>query len=63
MVAGDIEVRDDLPADASRLYCEALGIDHVICNGTEVVTDGDFTDARPGSLLRSGTDTSAPSMT
>ena len=47
----------DLPAGAPRLYGEADGIDHVFCNGEEIVRDGQFTDARPGKHLRSGSDT------
>ncbi|WP_420638205.1 N-acyl-D-amino-acid deacylase family protein [Candidatus Poriferisocius sp.] len=47
----------DLPAGAPRLYGEADGIDHVFCNGAEIVRHGQFTDARPGKHLRSGSDT------
>ncbi|WP_419919698.1 N-acyl-D-amino-acid deacylase family protein [Candidatus Poriferisocius sp.] len=47
----------DLPTGAPRLYGEADGIDHVFCNGVEIVRDGQFTDARPGRHLRSGSDT------
>ena len=54
--------RSDLPAGASRLYAEATGIEHVVCNGTEIVRHGQFTDARPGTLLRSGTHTTVPSL-
>lgn len=55
--AKPLTVVADLPADAPRLYGEADGIDHVFCNGEEIVRDGQFTDARPGKHLRSGTDT------
>jgi N-acyl-D-aspartate/D-glutamate deacylase len=52
-----MEMRSDLPAGAARLYAEARGIDHVLCNGVEIVTGGEFTAARPGTILRSGTHT------
>ena len=57
-----LQVRSDLPTGAPRLYSEGLGIDHVICNGEEIVRAGEFTDARPGAILRSGRDTANPSM-
>jgi N-acyl-D-aspartate/D-glutamate deacylase len=49
--------RYDMPAGAGRIYGEAEGIEHVFVNGTEVVRANQFTDARPGRILRSGTDT------
>ncbi len=57
-----IAMRYDLPASAGRLYAEARGVDHVLVNGEEIVTDGAFTDARPGTILRSGTDTTTPKL-
>ena len=52
-----MEMRTDLPAGASRLYPEPNGIDHVLCNGAEIVSHGEFTNARPGAILRSGVHT------
>ena len=51
------EIRHDLPGGAWRLYGTADGYDHVICNGAEIVRDGEFTTARPGRMIRSGSDT------
>ena len=52
------EIRHDLPGGAWRLYGAADGYDHVLCNGTEIVTGGELTDARPGHMMRSGAQTS-----
>ena len=52
-----VEMREDLPGGAWRLYAESEGICHVIINGESAVTNGAFTDARPGTLLRAGRDT------
>ena len=49
-----MEMRSDLPAGAARLYAAATGIDHVLCNGVEIVRSGEFTAARPGTILRAG---------
>ncbi len=50
--------RDDLPGNAGRIYQEPTGISHVVVNGTEVVTPDGLSEARPGTVLRSGRDTS-----
>ena len=57
LVRGGDAVRADLPGGAARLYAGSTGISDVLCAGVPVVSDGDFTDARPGRVLRSGTDT------
>jgi N-acyl-D-aspartate/D-glutamate deacylase len=54
---GPLHMRPDLPAGAARLYADAEGVDHVLCNGVEIVRNGNFTDARPGTILRSGVHT------
>jgi N-acyl-D-aspartate/D-glutamate deacylase len=57
-----VYTRADLPTGAARVYGEADGIDAVVVNGNVVVERGEFTDARPGTLLRSGRDTQTPSL-
>jgi N-acyl-D-aspartate/D-glutamate deacylase len=56
----ELGIRNDLPGGAGRLYAEAIGIRRVLVAGTEVVSDGKFTEARPGAILRPGRDTSTP---
>ncbi len=54
---GPVGMRFDLPGGAGRVYGEALGISHVLVNGTPCVRHGEVLDAQPGTLLRSGTHT------
>jgi N-acyl-D-aspartate/D-glutamate deacylase len=50
-------MRFDLPGGAGRVYGESHGVHHVVVNGTQCVRDGAMLAARPGRILRSGTDT------
>jgi len=54
---GPTVMRHDMPAGGARLYAGSRGIDHVLVNGVEVVTEGAFTGRRGGTVLRSGRDT------
>ncbi len=54
----EVFTKFDLPGGAGRVYGEANGISHVLVNGVPCVHDGELLDARPGTLLRSGRDTS-----
>ncbi len=47
----------DMPGGGERLVADSTGVDLVLVAGVEVVTDGRPTGARPGRVLRSGTDT------
>ena len=54
---GEVKLVDDLPGGTSRLFADAIGVKRVMVNGTTIVVDGVATDARPGTVLRSGRDT------
>ena len=58
----DVRMRYDLPGGPGRLYAEADGIEHVLVGGTAIVRDGALTDARTGTLVRSGQDTATPEL-
>ncbi len=57
MGTGTTELRADLPAGGSRLYCENTGIEHVLVNGVPVREAGNYTGSMSGKVLRSGQDT------
>jgi N-acyl-D-aspartate/D-glutamate deacylase len=57
-----VAMRFDLPSGAGRLYADATGVDHVFVNGAEIVAGREITDARPGTLVRSGRDTFTASL-
>ena len=52
----------DLPGGGRRLVAGSVGVDRVLVAGTEVVTGGTVTGARPGRVLRSGRDTETVSL-
>ncbi len=60
--SGPVHMRTDLPCDEPRLYADAIGIDHVFVNGTQIIKEGVHTNELPGKVLRSGEDTKTPQM-
>ncbi len=59
---GPVSMRFDLPGGAGRVYGEAVGVHHVMVNGVPCVEQGELLAARPGRLLRSGSDTHTVSV-
>ena len=60
---GPVETRFDLPGGAGRLFASSEGIEHVVVNGVDICSGGQFTGERPGKVLRSGRDSYTPSLT
>lgn len=56
VAAGPVHSRSDLPGGSARLYAEAMGVERVLVNGTEVVAENRLTGATSGRVLRSGRD-------
>jgi N-acyl-D-aspartate/D-glutamate deacylase len=57
VASGEVQLVEDLPGGTGRLFADAIGMHRVMVNGTSIVVDGTPTDARPGTVLRSGRDT------
>jgi N-acyl-D-aspartate/D-glutamate deacylase len=55
--SGPARLVDDMASGGARLAADSTGLDYVLVAGVDVVTDGTATGARPGRVLRSGTDT------
>jgi N-acyl-D-aspartate/D-glutamate deacylase len=58
-----VHMRMDLPGGAGRLYAGANGVEHVLVNGRAIVRDGELTEERGGTLLRSGRDIATAPLT
>lgn len=59
---GPVHSRRDLPGGEPRLYVDAIGVSHVMVNGTLIVANNRFLDVCPGTVLRAGRDTYTASM-
>jgi N-acyl-D-aspartate/D-glutamate deacylase len=57
-----VHTRFDMPGGAGRLFAEAIGVDHVLVNGHEVVDHGELLEGKPGRVIRGGVNTVTPSM-
>jgi N-acyl-D-aspartate/D-glutamate deacylase len=55
--ADEVKLVSDLPGGTARLFADAIGVQHVMVNGTTIVDAGTQTGALPGKVLRSGRDT------
>ena len=60
--AGEVYMRQDLPADEPRIYADAFGVRDVFVNGEQIIESGAHTGRLPGIALRSGRDTDTPKM-
>jgi N-acyl-D-aspartate/D-glutamate deacylase len=58
----DVAMRFDLPGGAGRLYADSHGVEHVFVNGRAIVRNGQLTEERGGTLIRSGRDTETAAL-
>jgi N-acyl-D-aspartate/D-glutamate deacylase len=56
--AGPPTLTFDLPGASKRLLAQSIGVHRVYVNGVETIVDGAPTGSTPGTLLRSGLETS-----
>ncbi|MCU1344339.1 MAG: aminoacylase, partial [Acidimicrobiia bacterium] len=61
VASDDVTMHFDLPGGTGRLFAGAEGIEHVLVNGKAIVRNGQLTQERSGTLLRSGRDTATAS--
>ena len=60
--AGPVEMINDLPGGTGRLVADAIGVRRVMVAGVDIVIDGVATEALPGRIIRSGSDTRTVSI-